>query len=140
MNREDIYAALFALLGKLPGVLTSSRQLKHWDDVNEFPAVFQSQKTEIANKSGRGIPTRWTLLVDIYVYVKVETGQPSSPALNEMLDYITDALAAPEPIDNKQTLGGLVEDCWIDGQITTDEGTLGELAVAIIPVHIIVAP
>lgn len=140
MNREQIYAAMFSLIGSLAGVQTCSRKLMHWADVTAFPAVFQAQKTEVAVKAGRGIPTRWTLLCDIYVYVRVEPGQPSSPALNAMLDAITMALAPPEVIDNKQTLGGLVEDCWIDGQIVTDEGTLGELAVAVIPVHIIVAP
>ena len=39
-------------------------------------------------------------------------------------------------INNKQTLGGLVAHAWIDGVIETDEGVLGDQAVAIIPVVI----
>jgi hypothetical protein len=136
MDRELIYSTLYSLFGRLPGVQTSSRKLLHWADVTEFPAFFQAQKTEVATKLGRGVPTKWMLLVDLYVYVRVEPGKPSSPALNKMLDAVVNAIAAPQKIDNKQTLGGIVEDCWIDGQIITDEGTLGELAVAIIPVHI----
>jgi hypothetical protein len=36
------------------------------------------------------------------------------------------------------TLGGLVNYCRIEGDIETDEGLLGEQAVAIIPVSILV--
>jgi hypothetical protein len=140
MNRENIYVALFALVTTLPSTIKESgRRLKHWNDVNEFPAVFQAQKTEVASKSGRGVPTKWLFTCDLYVYVKATGTDLPSTALNAVLDQITTALAAPEPIDNRQTLGGLVEDCWIDGPIQTDEGVLGDIAVAIIPIHILVA-
>ena len=138
-SREPIYSALFSLLQRIPGVQTTSRKLKHWADVEDFPAIFQNQKSELAAKSGRGVQTVWTLSCDIYVYVRVSADRLTSTELNEVLDHIQGALAAPEPISNKQTLGGLVEDCWINGQIITDEGALGEIGVAIIPVQIIVS-
>lgn len=138
MSREAIYSALFSRLQRIPSVQTCSRKLKHWADVEEFPAIFQNQKGELAAKSGRGVPTVWTLSCDIYVYVKVSAEELTSTALNDVLDHIQAALAAPEPISNKQSLGGLVEDCWINGQIVTDEGSLGEIGVAIIPVQIVV--
>jgi hypothetical protein len=133
--RELVYAALYARLLTIPGIVTTSRKLMHWADVTEFPAMFQAQKSETVSKT-KGVDTKLEMMVDVYVYVKVEDGQPSSPALNDMLDKVAAAIAPIPGSDNKQTLGGLVEDCVLRGQILTDEGTLGELAVAIIPIQI----
>lgn len=137
MNREAIYAALFAKLAAVPGLKTSSRRLLHWSDVGQGdqPALFQAQKTETAQIVS-GQATRWTLAVDVYLYVK--TPPPDSPGtvLNPLLDAIEAALVPDNPIKNTNTLGGLVHHCWIEGAIETDEGTLGDQAVAIIPVLI----
>lgn len=137
IDREKIYAALFYRLGKLPGVATLSRRLLAWVDVTEFPAVFQAQKFEIGKKPGRGIPLVWTFEVELYVYVKVPANESPCTILNKLVDDINAALESDDP-DGKQTLGGLVEDCWVEGQTATDEGTLGDLAITIIPVHILV--
>lgn len=137
MNREAIYSALFATMEKIAGVRTSSRRLRSWTEVEEFPAIFQAQKSETGTKSGRGVPTKWDMYCELFIYTHDEPEKLASQSLNEMLDLVEQALASPNPIDHKQTLGGLVHDCWIDGQITTDEGTLGENAVAIVPIHII---
>jgi hypothetical protein len=137
ISREAIYAALWAQVADPATFQTSGRILKHWADVTDFPALFQAQKTETASKSGRGESTKWQLSVDLYIYAKTSQGAISATQINNLLDTITNALE-PTGGSDKQTLGGLVHDCWIDGQIMTDEGTLGDLAVAIIPVHIIV--
>ena len=48
MNREAMYEALFQNWKGLPGVVTTSRILKHWTDVQpaQQPAVFQPQAQE----------------------------------------------------------------------------------------------
>jgi len=56
--------------------------------------------------------------------------------LNNEVDAIVAALDR-EPASGMQTLGGLVHDCRIAGDIETDEGRLGQQAVAIIPIEII---
>ena len=61
---------------------------------------------------------------------------PSS-VMNPLLDAVTAALAPDNPINTAQTLGGTVAHCWIEGAIETDEGTLGDQAVAIVPVRIL---
>lgn len=138
MIREPIYAALFAKLSNVAGFTTRSRKLKHWSDVGptEQPALFMAQKGETA-QIVRGQPTRWTLSIDVYLYVKTAGSDAPAQLLNPLLDAITAALAPDNPIENTQTLGGLVHRCWIEGQIETDEGTLGDQAVAIVPINIL---
>lgn len=141
MNREAIYQALFDKLATVPALKTKSRKLRHWTDVQgiEQPALFQAQRSESAATTN-GTATRWTLNVDVYVYVKT-TGGNFAPAtqLNNILDAIETALAPDNPIRNTNTLGGLVVHCRIDGTVETDEGNLGDQAVAIIPVVIFLA-
>jgi hypothetical protein len=137
MNREPIYAALWGKLQDLPGIVTSSRRLKHWSDVSkdEQPAIFQAQAGELAVQR-RGLPTKWTLSVTVYVYVNAgaDPDESPAPALNDLLDALEAALA-PDP-GGFQTLDGLVVNCWISGKIETLEGILGGQEVALVPIEI----
>jgi hypothetical protein len=142
MNREPIYAALFATVATAVNFVTASRRLRHWGDVGpaEQPALFQAQKSETAKRT-RGLPPRWTLEVDLYIYAQAPD-ELTAPAtvLNPLLDAV-DAALAPGGADvatGTQTLGGLVSHCWIAGKIQTDEGVLGGQAVAIVPIEIMV--
>ena len=136
MNREKIYAALFAALQSSANFKTASRKLKHWADVEAIdqPALFQAQKTESAS-TVPGQPTVWMLYVDVYVYANTQGDPKIAPSqiINPLIDSIVVALA-PNPIQNRCTLGGLVEFAVIDGAIQTDEGVLGDQAIAVIPV------
>lgn len=139
INRENIYAALFALVSSAAGLRTSTRLLKHWSDVapSDQPALFQAQGRQNA-VAGYRMPTKWTLSASLYVYThQASLDKLPSVALNELVDAI-EAKLAPGP-DGEQTLGGLVSHCRIVGEIETDEGVLGEQAVAIIPIEIVAA-
>ena len=139
MTREPIFAALFAKLAATPGLSTSSRILKHFSDVliPDQPALFLSEVSQTVERS-RGLPKKWIFLCNVYVYVRrAGMDQISSTNINNILDAIEAALEPPAGTD-VQTLGGLVEHCWIEGTVATDEGTLGEQAVAIIPIRILV--
>jgi len=142
MNREPIYSALFATVAAAANFVTASRRLRHWGDVGpaEQPALFQAQKSETA-KRARGLPPRWTLEVELYVYAQAPD-ELTAPAtvINPLLDAVEAALA-PSGADlatATQTLGGLVSHCWIAGKIQTDEGVLGGQAVAIVPIEIVI--
>jgi hypothetical protein len=137
MIREDIYAALFNLVSAAPHLVTTSRKLKHWVDVSpsQRPALFQTQKHE-AIMNSTGSPGKWMLEVDLYIYVSTAGAQHPGEVLNPILDFITAALANPFP-GQPQTLGGLVHYARVEGVIETDEGTLGDDAVAIIPVKML---
>jgi hypothetical protein len=139
MNRELVYQGLFATVSGAAGFVTASRRLRHWSDVTaaEQPALFQVQKSESVRREA-GLPARWTLAVDLFVYARAPDDQAAPAAvLNPLLDAIEAALA-PDPATNLQTLGGLVAHCWIAGKVETDEGVLGGQAVAIVPVEILV--
>lgn len=139
INREAIYAALFAKAQSITGLATVSRRLKHWSDVSpvQQPALFQAQGDPVAQVE-RGKPTVWLLRVDWYLYVNCGEDPKAStaPLLNEFLDNIEAALA-PEVYKDEQTLGGLVQSCRIVGAVQTDEGTLGAQGVAVVPIEIL---
>ena len=144
MNREPIYAALFALVSGAAGFATASRRLRHWSAVEaaEQPALFQVQKRETAQQA-EGTPTLWRAALDLYVYCQApdDTTAPTV-VLNPLLDAIEAALSpqGADAVAGVQTLGGLVKHCWIAGAIETDEGTLGGQAVAIVPIEILAVP
>lgn len=139
MTREPIYAGLFGLMAALPGVVTASRSLRHWADVpaEQQPALFMAQQSE-QPQTRTGQPPAWTLSVDIYVYCRAVAGLPPAAVLNPILDAIEGAFVL-HPITGKHTLPGIdgVEWARIDGAIETDEGTLGDQTVAIIPIRIL---
>lgn len=139
MNREQIYSALFDKVSGAANFKTKSRKLRHWSDVpqGEQPALFMVQTGEAA-ETIRGQPTRWTLRVDLYLYVRTTGASIPAQQINPLLDAVVATLAPSGP-DNVQTLGGLVHRCWIEGQIETDEGSLGDQAVVIIPIIIFTA-
>src|SRR5579863_8684135 len=139
MNREAIYSALFTAVSTAAPFATIGRRLRHWSDVAavEQPALFMVQKSETAHRT-RGLPPKWTLTVDLFVYVHApDDVSPPTPALNPLLDAIEAGLA-PIGAADTQTLGGLVDHAWIAGKIETDEGVLGGQAVAIIPIEVFV--
>lgn len=141
MNRESIYAAFFALISAVPGVVIKSRRLKHWTDVAPIdqPALFMTQKRENAVQN-TNMPTKWTLHAEVIVYANVGADYNATPSqiLNPIIDAICAAITPDEAV-GEQTLGGLVHRCRIDGAIETDEGALGEQGVVIIPVVIYLA-
>lgn len=138
-SRETIYTALFSRLSTISLLKTASRRLKHWDDVNDAdcPALYLSAKNETPLRT-LPLPPRRQYHADITVYVKTDQSTDAVPAtqLNPVLDAIEEALQ-PEKLSGRQTLGGLVHDCYISGTIDLDEGLLGPVGVALIPVTIL---
>jgi hypothetical protein len=139
--REVIYAALWTL-GSAAGTFASAnRRLRHWTDVApiEQPALFMSEKGAHAVVQKLGAPIAWTLYADFYIYV--HSSDPyAAPAtiLNPLLDALERALA-PSAATGIQNLGLplMVQHAYISGKIETDEGVLGDQAIAIVPVEIL---
>ena len=139
--REPIYAALFELIESAAAFVTAERRLRHWSDLApaEQPALFQSQKSETAAVKRLGAPTVWTLGVELYLYVhSSDPYQPPATMLNPLIDAVEAALS-PAATTGVQDLGlpAMVQHAYIAGKIETDEGVLGDQAVAIIPVEIL---
>ena len=98
-----------------------------------------SEKGGLAEVKALGAPTVWTLYADFYIYVH-SSDHYAAPAtvLNPLLDALERALA-PSSATGIQHLGLplLVQHAYIAGKIETDEGILGDQAIAIVPVEIL---
>ena len=141
INREAIYSALWSLAAGAASFASVNRRLRHWSDVApvERPALFMSEKGGHAAIKALGAPTVWTLYVDFYIYVHSSDPYTAPAAiLNPLLDALEAALA-PVAATGIQNLGlpGMVSHAYIAGKIETDEGILGDQAVAIVPVEIL---
>jgi hypothetical protein len=140
MNREAIYSGFFAQLQAIPGVKTCSRKLQHWTDVpSEFhPAIFLAQGNEFVEPAN-GFPSKVTLRPTVYLYANTAGADNPGAVLNPLLDAIEAIINARHPVTGRNSLGmpQAVEWARIDGQIDTDEGVLGDQAVAQSPVAIL---
>ena len=139
--REAIYAALWSLGSGAAGFASANRRLRHWADLApaDQPALFLSEKGGRAVVKALGAPTSWTLYADFYVYVhSSDPYLPPATLLNPLLDALEAALA-PSPATGIQNLGlpAMVQHAYIAGKIETDEGVLGDQAIAIVPVEIL---
>ena len=140
-TREQIMSALFALVSGSASFVTASRRLKLWGDVSsaEKPAIFQYERDDEYKGADRHLPPTVTMNVELYVYTApgMDSGITPVSILNPLLDAI-DAVLKPGPgAGGKQTLGGLVSHCWIDGKIMKDPGDLDGDGIAMIPIKIL---
>lgn len=143
MNSETIYQALFNRLSGIDGCVTTSRRLKHFNNVapDARPALFvtQGNQTEAPIK---GLDAKVELEAEVYIYIhENDPAIPPSVQLNRMIDQVRTKLAPDHPdMCEYQTLGGLVEHCWIEGTIEVFEaveGMLDDQGIAIIPIRIL---
>ncbi len=141
IQREPIYAALFALAAGAGNFVTVERRWRHWSEVTpaEQPALFMRQRGETAVVKALGAPPVWTLAIELCLYAHSSDpyGTPAS-LLNPLVDAVEAALAPPAAT-GLQTLGlpQFVQHAWIAGKVTTDDGALRDQAVALVPVEIL---
>jgi hypothetical protein len=144
MNRELIYQTLFELLEDLSNISTTSRRLKHWNEVSaaDMSALFLVQGKE-TSKTITGMPTKWSFYPEIYIYVNAGSDPEVTPysILNPIVDQCIGLFDAinNQASGGKQTLNGLVHDVKLNGLVENDGGALGPIAVCRIPLEIIIA-
>lgn len=143
MDSESIYQALFNRLSGIDGFKTTSRRLRHFNNVQpeERPALFvtQGNQTEVPVK---GLDAKVELEAEVYIYIhEMDKAIPPSVQLNQMIDKVRKAIAPDFPeMCEHQTLGGLVEHCWIEGTIEVFEAVenmLDDQGIAIVPIRIL---
>jgi len=139
--REAIYAALWELGASAARFASVNRRLRHWADLApaEQPALFMSEKGGLATVKTLGAPVVWTLYADFYVYAHSSDPYLAPAAiLNPLIDAL-EAAIAPPPTTGIQNLGlpRMVQHAYIAGKVQTDEGVLGDQAIAIVPVEIL---
>lgn len=158
VNREAIWAALFAWLQSQLGTQFKSMGRKHIAPpdltITDQPALFQVAGKEIhlpKQSSFSGLPVRLQLKGWLILYLydsspNEDIGQEkllAETTLNNLLQAV-DAAFTPDIVPTvpggagKFTLGGLVTHCWIEGDSDLDPGIFGPQAAAILPINILV--
>lgn len=152
VKREEVFTALFARVqdvswgpdDRLKTFKTTSRRVKLFSDVDsrQQPACFQAEHNEMSvQKTGMPYKRVWEAQWIIYHAV----GDPKAvPAIetNLILEAVEAALA-PLPSDpgffeERNTLGGLVHHCFIDGTIFKDPGDIDNQGMIVVPIKLLV--
>lgn len=144
VTREQAAIALFNLVSTSSTYKYTSRRFQMWDQVpaNQKPALFQVEHEETHTRGKTATPAIRTLDIDIWVYIASGRDPNYTPItdLNNLIDAIdpvSGGVLVPDNWQNRQTLGNLVYDCFIDGKITKVSGDLDGNGLAIIPIKII---
>ena len=154
MQREPIYLALqnqlTALMVDPYNVLVVSRGWIHFDEADQQPAIYIVPKNERAEYK-RGLPTKWVMELDLYVYSKwsdsVNQGVSNLAILMDAIEYI---LSPVGPNSSQTTTGresnsvnslnGLVVYCALQGVAEISGGFLNRgQTIARMPLEIMVA-
>jgi hypothetical protein len=148
-TREPIYAALAALVFADPRIgavfATTGRYLRHHEQVPGgvvgMPAIYLVQHPgESFVRVGKGVPAKRTLRCAFVMYFNTADPGNSLPATacNAGLDVIDDVINLPPNPGNVQTLGGLVEHVYIEGDVSTAEGLLQDHSIVVVPITILI--
>lgn len=153
-TRNQIYAALFSLISQgegLPGVpgfilpggqslLWTSRRVRMWDNLPAKPALCQAEFTENYAPRRTNLPTKRFLGAEWWFFHAAGKDESAVPTIldNDIMDAV-DAILAPPPSPDgiqRQTLGGLVFDCYIEGVVGKVAGDIEGDALISVPILI----
>ena len=147
MNRVQMYARVLAEFEKLGlppnllGIQTVSDQFKHWVDVppEQQPAIFTVPETEQCQQQ-HGVPNKWTVQINVWVYVRKQGDVAGTRQLWPILDAIEELARPKGPAQSyENTLGGSVVRFSISGTTEISGGYLGDQVVAVVPLIVVVA-
>lgn len=144
-TRNQIFGALFNLTNGLVidtvagQFVTRSRKFKHFSKVSadQQPAMFQTEVLDHGTAK-TGLPGIRKFRVSWTVYFTSDPGDDGdipTIAMNDIVDALEGVLIEPF---NKQTLGGLVEHTFIDGEIIKISGDDDGQGMIVVPITILV--
>jgi hypothetical protein len=146
-GRAAVFTALFNFLTYLPpptGMTwnTQSQYLQIWDDVPAAnqPAMFLYRGPQnFEQKHVFGV-TKLHWKASVWIYYRVDGYKTKNTYPDQITDQILDNLEQlfqTSPVDFRQTLGGLVYHCWIDGNVVFDPGIVDGQAVIVAPISLL---
>ncbi len=141
VSRNQIADALMELLINSYTFGFTSRKLKMLEavSVNLRPALFLTNYDQSVSYQSETLRKR-SMTFRAVIYTSARDPDISGDVLlNDILDAIETALA-PSGADiliNRQTLGGIVSHCYIEGEITKDPGDLDKDGLAVIPIIVL---
>jgi hypothetical protein len=136
-----IIALLNAVSNAYPWKLGPARRLKLWSDVpaTSRPACFLFEGgQETYSWSENAVPRR-IIEVRLFMYLSAKDPAISGAALlNGVMDSLDSAfaLSGGDLILGRNTLGGTVYSCRIDGKVLKDPGDLDGDALLILPIKL----
>jgi len=147
IGRETIYTALFnqlslSLSAANGGAFnTVSRRMTAASQLTESdcPAIFLHELGERYEQSMLGGPAKVTLMAQAYMYAMcdLESDVPAA-TINNLCDNVEDAIA-PIPALGVQTLGDLVQHCWLEGRMSDYIATqAGRLSITVLELAMLV--
>ena len=151
MSRRALFDALFAQIAGTQDPSTgawsngwqlASQTMVLWKDVSaeQMPAFFLAYAGEKMEPLRPGAPVTKNLLeMHAWVYVTHMETNSAMDMLGDAIDVIQAAIR-PAVGQERQTLGGLVYSVTARGEVHTDEGALGDQAMAMIPITIVASP
>ena len=142
-TREAALAALLTALSSAATFGVVTRRLLAPEQMCSIgsPGLALVVHHEEYHRPNFAVPPKRTITASVLIYVNAGAANPNAvpdSLLNPIIDGIDTALKADNGASNLCTLGGLVSHCSYSGSITITEGTLGDEAVALVPISILV--
>lgn len=142
--RKLISQTLFAQLESAYPWARAERGTEIWSNVAPVDQPFLGLicPHEAASQPQSWGLTRWERFYFALIYLRrdqmpLEEGQYFSDLVDDMLDAIDLALLGT-PKGEANTLGGLVTQCSIDGDVMVNSGLLDNQSVILVPIHVVV--
>jgi hypothetical protein len=149
-DHEPIWVALLALLRTIPNALFVTTSRQHVQppalSAEQQPALFVIDARETRSQKS-GFPAKTMLSGFLVVYFQAppplidDVGAETvvgGTLLNALLLAIDTAMRPDNILTGKLTLGGLVEHCWIEGELDKDTGIYTPQGAALLPLKILV--
>jgi hypothetical protein len=147
-SREQIADAVFALLQNVPGLRTVSRRTRLPTQIgqNEMPALFLwGDGVDLYTKEPRGAGLRRVYEMHaVLLFVSPHQDgddRTGAEVMHPLLDEIERVVTAPDDfLANANTLGGMVERCWIEGEVVKATGDTDPkgIGAAVVPIKVMV--
>ncbi len=143
ITRNQIMDALKALIEDMDTIALVSRRFQEFTSLSgsaEMPyAMICKPKESYPQRAITGLPPKRTWTVEIIIYISVGNDQTDTPdeTVNDILDEL-DFTLKPGVGKEVQTLGGLVDHCYIMGDIICVPGDLDGIGMIHVPLEIVV--
>ena len=142
-SRVTIFSALYALLQGVANFALTSQRYTSWDQLSaakQFPALMLWEEGD--RYEWRADPlARITLRVKAIIFLSASADLMVAPVqdIDNLLDAIDAALAPSTGMDKvtgRQTLGNLVYNCRIEGEVIKASGDLDGISLLVVPINI----
>lgn len=143
MERETLYAALFALAQGLnwgspaQSFAYTARRMRLADDLPAVPALCQAEHDETIIATP-GLEPKRILGAAWMIHHRVTGPDALGAATNNAILGAIETALAPDDATGCCTLGGLVQHCWLEGEVFKDPGDLDGQALLIAPIRVLV--